>query len=185
MTDSSSTGTKPEMEVEPMIPHIICEAKEEEEMTTNVRVGFKERQCKRLFESITFASPPTKKSCSKIPCLTPISDIPSVTKPLTDIERPNRASAARLSVGKDAYPEQGGASTGPVPSSDDPVECVTSATWEFELEFYLIALARNQLIAKKIDLSILGEVVHHLMICKGNDFHAVKPRAFHDGVERA
>lgn len=183
-TDLSSAGTKQEMEVEPMVPRIICEAKKEEEMTTNVRVSFKERQNKHLSESITFAPPPTKKSCPKVPRLTPISDIPSVLNPSTDVEGPNCASTARPPIGKYAHPERGGASNGPIPPSDDPVKCVASATWEFEIEFYLIALARNQLTVKKVDLSILGEIAHHLMICRGNDFHAVKPYASHDDVEK-
>lgn len=125
-TDLSFTGTKQEMEVEPMVPRIICKAKKEEEMTTDVRVGFKERQRKRLFESITFTPPPTKKSCPKVPRLTPISDIPSVLNPSTDVEGPNCVSTARPPVGKYAHTERGGASTGPIPPSDDPIECVAS-----------------------------------------------------------
>lgn len=134
MTNLSSARTKQEMEVEPMVPRIIYEAKKEEEMATDVRVGFKERQSKNLSECITFAHPPTKKSCPKIP---------SVPNPSIDVEGPNCESAARPLVGKNAHPERGGASTGSVPPSDDPVECVVSATWEFELEFYLIVLARS------------------------------------------
>lgn len=127
-TNLSSAGTKQEMEVEPMVPRIICEAKKEEKMTTDVRVGFKERQSKHLSESITFAPPPTKKSCPKVSRLTLISNIPSVPNPSTDVEGPNCASAARPLVGKNAHPERGGTSTGSVPPSNDPVECVAFAT---------------------------------------------------------
>lgn len=104
-TNLSSAGTKQEMEVKPMGPHTICEAKKEEEMTTDVRVGFKERQSKHLSESITFDHLPTKKSCPKVPRLTLISNIPSVPNPSTDVEGPNWASAARPFVGKNAHPE--------------------------------------------------------------------------------
>lgn len=56
-TDQDSTGTpsigvNPNQELEPMVPCIILkpEEEEEEEMTPNLRVGFKERQRKCLFE---------------------------------------------------------------------------------------------------------------------------------------
>lgn len=35
-------GTEPEIEVEPIVPRIICEDEEEEDMVANLRVGFKE-----------------------------------------------------------------------------------------------------------------------------------------------
>lgn len=46
-----------------MVPCIILELEEEEEeeMTPNLRAGFKERQCKRLFEALLTALPPVKR----------------------------------------------------------------------------------------------------------------------------
>lgn len=41
-SDSSSMGTEPEIEVEPIVPRIIYEDEEEEDMVANLRVGFKE-----------------------------------------------------------------------------------------------------------------------------------------------
>ena len=37
--------------------------------------------------------------------------------------------------------------------------------------------------AKKVNLSILDEVAHHLMIRRRNNFHSMKPCTSHDGVE--
>ena len=45
-----------------------------------------------------------------------------------------------------------------------------------------IALAHNQLAAKEIDLSLLREAAHHLMVRRGNDFHFMKPCASHNGI---
>ena len=59
-----------------------------------------------------------------------------------------------------------------------------TTTWKFGLKRHLIALACDQMTAKKVDLSFLDEVAHHLMIHRGNDLHAVKSYMSHDGVER-
>lgn len=64
--DLSFTRTEPEMEVEPVVPPIIYEEEGNENMAANLRVGFKERQRKRLFESITIISPHAKKPYMKI-----------------------------------------------------------------------------------------------------------------------
>ena len=46
--DLSTASTKLEAEVEPVVPRIVCEKEEEEDMVANLRSRFKERQCKRL-----------------------------------------------------------------------------------------------------------------------------------------
>lgn len=65
-TGSPSIGANLDHELEPAIPFIVLELEEEEEeeeeMTLNLRVGFKERQCKRLFESLPAAPLPVKRS---------------------------------------------------------------------------------------------------------------------------
>lgn len=78
-------GTELETEVEPVVPRIICEVEEEEEMAVNIRGSFKERHRKRLSESIAIASPPTKRSCMEVPRATPVQDIPPVPKPPTNV----------------------------------------------------------------------------------------------------
>ncbi|RVW53625.1 hypothetical protein CK203_068990 [Vitis vinifera] len=100
MADSSTAATEPETEVEPMVPRIICEPKGEEDMAKNLKFGFKERQRKWLFESITVAPPPARnptQSCVLV---------------------------ARLSTGKNARHERVGPSTGSALVSNDSIECV-------------------------------------------------------------
>lgn len=60
--DSPFVEAEPEMEVKPIMPCIICESKRKEDMTVNLRVGFKERQHKCLSKSIIVAPPLTKRS---------------------------------------------------------------------------------------------------------------------------
>lgn len=100
VADSSSMGTELETEVELVVPRIICEVEEEEDMVVNIRGSFKERQCKRLSESIAVASPPTKRSCMEVPRATPVQDIPPVPKPPTNVARPSCVPTIRPPVGK-------------------------------------------------------------------------------------
>ena len=124
MADSSTAGTNPETEVEPMVPCIICEPKGEEDMAKNLKSDFKERQRKWLSESITVAPPPAKKSYTEVLRPAPVSTIPSASKPTADVALPNCVSVARLSAGKDARHDQFGPSTGSAPISNDFIECV-------------------------------------------------------------
>lgn len=48
-----------------VVPPIAYE-EEKEDMAVNLRVGFKERQHKRLSKSITITLPPSKRPCPKI-----------------------------------------------------------------------------------------------------------------------
>ena len=59
----SSSSDEVEARVNWLVPPIICEEDEEDEMTTNLRVGFHERRCKRLFEPIAIDLSPLKKAC--------------------------------------------------------------------------------------------------------------------------
>lgn len=124
MVDTPSIGIEPETEIEPMMPCIIYEAGEEEDMAVNLRAGFKERQRKRLSKSIAITLFPTKKSCLEVPCSSPISNILPMPKPSTNAVGPSCVSTMRLPIRKDAHSKWGGASTSPVPPNDDPVECV-------------------------------------------------------------
>lgn len=105
IVDMPSVGIESEMEVEPMMPYIICEANEEEDMTVNLRAGFKERQRKRLSKSIAITPFPTKKSYLEVPCSSPISNILSMPKPSANAAGPSCVSIMRLPVGKDAHSE--------------------------------------------------------------------------------
>lgn len=114
-----------------MVPHIVCEKERDEDMATNLRVSFKERQCKRFSESITVVPPPTKKPYMEVLCPVPVSTIHLTSKPPFDVVGPNRSGPShvpiiRPSVGKDTRPELDGPSTNLVPLNNDSVECVAS-----------------------------------------------------------
>ena len=63
-SSSSSSSCSDELDtgVNRLVPPIICEEEEENDMASNLRVEFCERQCKRLSESITINPTPSKKS---------------------------------------------------------------------------------------------------------------------------
>lgn len=68
-TSSSSIGANPYQELEPAVPFIVLELDEEEkeeEMALNLRADFKEKQHKRLSESLLAVFPPTKKSSPEV-----------------------------------------------------------------------------------------------------------------------
>ncbi|KAL6339489.1 hypothetical protein AAG906_033028 [Vitis piasezkii] len=60
--NTPSMGTDPETEIELVMPCIIYEVEEKEDMVANLRAGFKERQHKCLSESIAVAPPSANKS---------------------------------------------------------------------------------------------------------------------------
>lgn len=77
--DPSEWGTCPsEPELEPIDFRVIHESEEEEEDKSNdLRVGFKERHYKRLYEAIDMVSPPTKKACPEKAREEPGREVPS------------------------------------------------------------------------------------------------------------
>lgn len=77
----STSSIELEVEVELMVPPIICKEEEEEDMATNLRVEYKERQRKHLSKSITIVPPPTKKPCMEILGQEPVSTIASTLEP--------------------------------------------------------------------------------------------------------
>ena len=79
--DTPSMGMKLETEIEPMMPRIIYEVEKEEDMAANLSASFKERQHKRLSESIAVAPPSAKKSCTEVPRSEPILNIQQMLKP--------------------------------------------------------------------------------------------------------
>ncbi|KAJ9705549.1 hypothetical protein PVL29_003549 [Vitis rotundifolia] len=70
-------------------------------MAANLRVGFKERQHKCLFEAITVAPPPTKRSYTEEPRVASDPNTPLAPMPLTDSAGPSSAPVARPSARKD------------------------------------------------------------------------------------
>ena len=112
------------MEVELVVPPIIYK-EGDEVMATNLRVGFKERQRKCLFESITIIPPHAKKPCTKILYPKPVLVIALVPNPLATTASVNPLLDGRLSsTGGAVHLELGGPSTSPTQLDDDSVECV-------------------------------------------------------------
>ncbi|RVW28597.1 hypothetical protein CK203_100868 [Vitis vinifera] len=98
--DLSTTSTEPKVEVEPVVPPINYKEEREEDMVANLRVGFKERQHKRLFESITVISFPSKIPCPEILCPEPVLAIALALVPSTTTTGSNLLveEAARLAL---------------------------------------------------------------------------------------
>lgn len=101
------------------MPCIIYELKGKEDMAANLRVGFKERQHKCLFEAITVAPPPTKRSYTEEPRVASDPNTPLAPMPLTDGVGPSSAPVARPSARKDAHHEQVELFTSPPSASKD------------------------------------------------------------------
>lgn len=103
-----------------MAPCIILEPKEEEEevMVSNLRSGFKERQCKHLSESIEVVSPLSKRTCVETPQEVLILDTPLSLMPLADVARTGRALIVRYPTKNDACPVQERTSTTSTPNYD-------------------------------------------------------------------
>lgn len=79
-SDSPSVGDSSDQELGLTMPFIDLEPEEEkktEDMTPNLRVGFKERQCKRLSEALSATPLPAKKSHPEAPREEPTLDFPT------------------------------------------------------------------------------------------------------------
>lgn len=77
-------------ELEPIVPCINLKPEEEKEaqMAHNLRVGFKERQRKRVSEALPTTPPPAKKSRPEAHCKKPVLAIPMVQVPLSNVVKP-------------------------------------------------------------------------------------------------
>lgn len=116
--DSSFVRAEPKREVEPIVPRIIYEPKGEEDIVANLRSGFKERQRKRLFESIAVSPSTVKGSCMEEPRVAPISDTPLAPMPFTNAAEPSSTSNARPFARKNAHHKQVGPSIGLTSTSE-------------------------------------------------------------------
>ena len=118
-TDLDLPRVEPDTKAEFVVPRIIHEPEGEDNMATNLRAGFRERQCKCLSEYIAVTTPPTKRSCTEAPYEALVQDTLSVAMPPTDVARPSNASTAKSSARENTYPIRDGASTDPAPIDDD------------------------------------------------------------------
>lgn len=88
-------------------------------MAANLKTGFRERQCKRLFESIVIATLPIKKPYPKTPLETPIPDIPSISRPSTDVVGANNVPSTKSPTRMNTSPTQNGISSDIAPPVED------------------------------------------------------------------
>lgn len=72
-------------------------------MEPNLTAGFKERQHKRLSESLPIVSPPAKRTCPKDPHEVPISNALLAPMPPSNVVRSDQALVMSSSVGKNAH----------------------------------------------------------------------------------
>lgn len=113
------------MEIELIVPPIICEEEREENMATNLRVEFKKRQCKYLSESIMVVPSSTKKPYIEILCSKPISTIAPTPEPSVATAGINSPSGEEIfSMEGAARPGLEGPSTGLAQLSNDSIEFV-------------------------------------------------------------
>lgn len=87
-----------------MLPCIILEPKKEEEegMTLNLRADFKEKQRKRLFEALSTAPPPDKRTRLEVSHEEPVSDAPTTQVPPFDTVRYGQELVVNSSAEKNA-----------------------------------------------------------------------------------
>lgn len=121
--DWSIASTELSTGVELVVPPIACEEKENKDMVTNLRTKFKERQRRRLSESITVISPPSKRLCLEPLCPKPILVIAPVPEPSAATASTNPMSDERLlSVDGTSHQKPERLFFGPEHLSDDSVE---------------------------------------------------------------
>lgn len=120
----STASTEPEAKIKLVVSPIICENEGNEDMIANLRAGFRERQCKRMSESVMIV-PPAKKPCIEVLCLELVSVIALAPEPSAAAIGTKPALNRRpSSVGATSHPELEGPSTSPTLLNDDSIECV-------------------------------------------------------------
>lgn len=77
-------------------------------MAPNLRVGFKERQHKRLFEALPTTPLPAKKTRPEVSHEEPVSDIPTTQVPIFYIVRSGQELVVSSSTEKNACPTKDG-----------------------------------------------------------------------------
>lgn len=98
--DPSDPETHPsEPEPKSIALGVINELKEEEDMSNNLRVGFKERHRKCLHEAINMAPSPVKKTCPKRVQEEPAREVPPMVVPLSDVARSSSAPVVEKDTG--------------------------------------------------------------------------------------
>lgn len=107
--ERSGSGACPsESELKPIAFKVINEPEEKEDMSTDLRSGFKERHHKRLHKAIDVVPPLAKRACPERVQEEPEREVPLMPVPLPDIAGLSSAPIAE----KEADPAPSGASNG-------------------------------------------------------------------------
>lgn len=89
-----------ELKLESIAFGVINEPEEEEDdMSNDLRVGFRGRHRKHLREVIDMVPPPTKKACSKEAQEEPKREVPPMPMPSPNAEEPSSVPAAKKEAG--------------------------------------------------------------------------------------
>lgn len=108
-----------------MVLPVTCKKKEKEDMATNLRTRFKDKQRKRLSESITVNSLSFKRPYSESLCSEPVLVIAPVLVPSTVAASTNLESNERLRLAEGtAHQEPQRPFSSPEDLSDDSAKCV-------------------------------------------------------------
>lgn len=110
---------KPDIEFKPVVPHIIHEPEENKDMATNLKTGFRERQRKRLSESIVVTTPLPKKPWTEAPFEAPILDTLLVPKPSANVVGFSNVPPAKSPARKDTGSTQDWAPIDTTPVVED------------------------------------------------------------------
>lgn len=81
-------------------------------MVSNLRVGFKEMQRKRLFEALPTTPQPVKKTCPEVSHEQPVSDAPTTQVPPSDTVRSGQELVVSSFTKKNACPAEDGIPVG-------------------------------------------------------------------------
>lgn len=121
------TSIEHEIGVELVVPPIVCKEEKEKDIDVNLRVGFKERQCKRLSQSIMVIHLPSKRPCLEPLYLELVLAIAPVSGPSIVVTGNNPKPNERLlSVERATHQEPGRPFSGLEYLSNDSVKCVAS-----------------------------------------------------------
>lgn len=104
-------------------------------MTTNLRIGFKERQIECLHDTIDVVAPPAKRAYSKEVQEKPVRDVPPMLVPPLDTTGPSSMSVVEKEVG----PTSSGAPDGAISIEEvldqkDTLSSVHPPSWDKMME---------------------------------------------------
>lgn len=169
--DPSDPGIfHPEPEPDPIDLRVIDEPKAKENMSVDLRAGFKERHHKRLCKAIDMVPPPAKRACSEGAREEPRREVPPMPVPPSDIMGPSSTLAAKKEVGPTLGEAFGGATlveevldqkdtptSVPPPSWDEMMEMLKRVSCFTDAESHSTKMADFFLLTKRISVNLGGD----------------------------